>query len=299
MVSHWSKDTNISQDQSFQSTSSEAFNRVLKPKLQGSWNLHNLLPKGMDFFVFLSSLSGIIGTHGQSSYASGNSYQDALARHRIQCGEKAVSIDLGLMRNIGYVAEYDGPPEKFSYWDQFTPVEEKELLAVLEYFCDPSLPLPSPASGSQVLLGLDSPSHWEAQGLDAPLWTSRPTFRHLAQVKSDSSAHPQRNAAEQTVEYDSLLRKAQSLAEAGSIVERGLRAKLSRTFAMPEEEVDTTQPLQAYGIDSLTAIEVRTWFRRVVGAELPVFELLGKRSIAALSEMAAGKSVYFSDETKG
>ena len=253
----------------------------------------------MDFFVFLSSLSGIIGTHGQSSYASGNSYQDALARHRIKCGEKAVSIDLGLMKNIGYVAEYDGPPETFSYWDQFTPVEEKELLAVLEYFCDPSLPLASLVSSSQVLLGLDPPSHWEAQGLDVPLWASRPTFRHLAQIKSDSSAQQQHNTAEQTVEYDTLLRKARSLAEAGSIVERGLRAKLSRTFAMPEEEVDTAQPLQAYGIDSLTAIEVRTWFRRVVGAELPVFELLGKRSIAALSEMAAEKSVYVSSEIKG
>lgn len=59
----------------------------------------------MDFFVLLSSLSGVVGLHGQSNYACGNTYQDGLARYRTGRGEKAVSLDLGAILSVGYVAE--------------------------------------------------------------------------------------------------------------------------------------------------------------------------------------------------
>jgi NAD(P)-dependent dehydrogenase (short-subunit alcohol dehydrogenase family) len=32
----------------------------LLPKVQGTWNLHNLLPKDLDFFVLISSFVGIV-----------------------------------------------------------------------------------------------------------------------------------------------------------------------------------------------------------------------------------------------
>jgi hypothetical protein len=35
-----------------------------RAKIQGSWNLHEALPKHLDFFVMLSSISGIIGNPG-------------------------------------------------------------------------------------------------------------------------------------------------------------------------------------------------------------------------------------------
>jgi len=44
---------------------------AIRPKVQGSWNLHENLPKNLDFFVLLSSSAGIAGSRGQANYAAG------------------------------------------------------------------------------------------------------------------------------------------------------------------------------------------------------------------------------------
>lgn len=76
-----------------------------KPKIQGSWNLHKVLPKDLDFFVMLSSVSGIIGNQGQANYAAGNTFQDALAHFRHRQGLRATALDLGAVRDIGHITE--------------------------------------------------------------------------------------------------------------------------------------------------------------------------------------------------
>lgn len=69
--------------------------------MQGSWNLHELMPKDLDFFVFLSSSTGVIGARGQANYATGNGFQDAIAHHRRSQGLAGVSLDLGLILGAG------------------------------------------------------------------------------------------------------------------------------------------------------------------------------------------------------
>lgn len=60
------------------------------------------------------------------------------------------------------------------------------------------------------------------------------------------------------------------------------------------ENVDGSKPLQAYGLDSLVAIEIRNWFGKEIGAEVTVFDILGKGSMVELSRVAAGNSKYLS-----
>jgi len=66
----------------------------IKPKVKESWNLHTVLPTGMDFFVMLTSTGGIFRNQGQSNYADGNTFLDKLARYRTILGEKAITLDL-------------------------------------------------------------------------------------------------------------------------------------------------------------------------------------------------------------
>lgn len=59
------------QDAIYQNMTFEQFMGTVRPKVQGSWNLHNYLPKDMDFFVLLSSSAGITGSRGQGNYSAG------------------------------------------------------------------------------------------------------------------------------------------------------------------------------------------------------------------------------------
>jgi zearalenone synthase (highly reducing iterative type I polyketide synthase) len=75
-----------------------------RSKVQGSANLSAALPDA-DFFVLLSSFAGVFGNRGQTNYAAGCAFQDALALARRARGQKAVSVDLGVMRDVGALAE--------------------------------------------------------------------------------------------------------------------------------------------------------------------------------------------------
>ena len=73
----------------------------------GSWNLHELLPDSLDFFIVLSSLAGVIGSISQANYAAGNTYQDALIHYRHSKGLPAQSLDLGVIVGFGYIQEHE------------------------------------------------------------------------------------------------------------------------------------------------------------------------------------------------
>lgn len=62
--------------------------------MNGTFDLHNNLPD-LNFFVMLSSLTGVSGNTSQVSYVAGNTFQHGVVRHRTARGQLAVSLDLG------------------------------------------------------------------------------------------------------------------------------------------------------------------------------------------------------------
>ena len=269
----------------------EEFDNVVRPKVDGSWNLHTLLPNEMDFFILLSSISGVVGLYGQSNYACGNTYQNGLAQYRVARGEKAVSLDLGKMLSIGYVAERKDLSESL-HSQYYMDIHEAECHAILDYYCNPDLPLTS-SLHSQVIVGLESPANLSAQGLNEPFWMERPMFSHMYEMRDEtSSSSARRTAMEEVINYPDLIHQADCLMDVSDLVVEGLRTKLAKTLAMEKENIDTNRPMHTYGVDSLTAVEVRTWFHRVMGADVAVFEILGNESITSLGLTVARKSRY-------
>ena len=271
----------------------DVYKKVVEPKIKGTWNLHQLLPSGMDFFVMLSSISGIVGGHGQANYASANTYLDGFAHYRKMQGETAVSLDIGRMLQVGYIAErmdnFDG-----AMMDMFAGVSEKELQALLEFFCRPTKDTinerPTQQT-SQVIIGIDPPDVIRARGLNmSPWWMEQALFRQLTQVKNHSTNIRADN--ETNASISDLLAKAQTTNKATELVVQGFASKLERSLGLTAQDFDDSNSLQSYGIDSLNAVELRTWLRTAVGADIPVFDLLSQKSIAQLAEQATAVSSF-------
>lgn len=123
----------------YENMSFEDWTVAINPKARGSWNLHQQLPKGMDFFKMTSSISGIMGQATQANYAAGNTFLDSLAIYRLEKGEKAVSLDLGLLSTAGMLSQNDRLVERLAAENIYTRLSGKEIQSILEFFCNPRL----------------------------------------------------------------------------------------------------------------------------------------------------------------
>ena len=269
----------------------ETFTKAVEPKVAGSWNLHKLLPKDLDFFILLSSVSGVAGYISQANYAAGNTYQDSLARHRVMNGQKAVSLDLGVVDNVGYVAERPGVRESVKMHG-ILPFGDTELLALLDYYCDPNLGVLSPST-CQVITGLDIPASMAARGQEPAYWMRKSQFSHLHQIRSTLSFTTSATDSKEKIHTSARLAASKSINEAASIVSTSLIEKLSSTLSMPLENIDPTRPTHSFGVDSLVALELRNWFAKNTKADISVFEILGNESIYKLALKAAEQSCHY------
>ncbi|OKP09596.1 Lovastatin diketide synthase LovF [Penicillium subrubescens] len=74
---------------------------AIKPKVNGTWNLHEATKSSpLDFMVLFSSFSGIMGQRGQANYASANTFLDAFVQYRHANGLPASVLDIGPIEDV-------------------------------------------------------------------------------------------------------------------------------------------------------------------------------------------------------
>ncbi|KAI9689480.1 MAG: Type I Iterative PKS [Bathelium mastoideum] len=236
----------VLEDGIFDNMSFAQWRHAIEPKTKGSRNLlANIWPGDKPFFILLSSITGVIGNTAQANYASGNTFEDALAHHaRNHLGINATSIDVGLVSDsshftaageFGDLASYVG---RYQHGWRGLQTNLEELGVVMRAIMRGST-TNGQSAPAQLVLGLgDCIEHNESTG-----GFSRDKKFELRVVKVGDQAGD--GSSKQDV--GTLLSNATSMAEAAAAVEENIKNLIAAAMGVSLEEVDAQKPLYDYG----------------------------------------------------
>ncbi|KAK4465132.1 hypothetical protein QBC42DRAFT_344189 [Cladorrhinum samala] len=268
-------------------------NASIRPKVAATWNLHTEFsePESLDFFVMLSSLSGILGLASQSNYGAGGTYQDAVAHWRQARGLPAVSLDLGAVKGVGYVAETSSVANRMRKAGDLLLLAEDVVLRAVE-----SAVLHPLDGQPQVLIGLNAGpgAHWDVEGQSQLGRDARYLpLKHRKPRKDGSQGGSQGEGGQGLA---AKLVEVTSHDEATRLVGKAIADKLADIFMIPAEEIDLGKPPAQYGVDSLVAVELRNMLALQAAAEVSIFSILQSASLAALAGDVVAKSPHIQIE---
>lgn len=263
--------------------------KAVQPKINSSQNMHNHL-SDLTFFIMLSSLTGAIGFPTQANYAAGNSFQDALARHRTSLGLPAVSINLPVVLSVGLVAEREakGDDRVRAHTENsgLDSIDIDGVLRIIEGIIREPL-LKSPQD-SQIIVGINSRIFAHDSGLssDRRFGTLRIESPRKQRVETSKSTKTSTAALVQS------LVRTSSPSDAISLLEQAIANKLADVFNIPVPEIQYDLPLSQYGVDSLVAVDLRNWLSATFKAKMSVFEILQIASLTQCALLVADRSEY-------
>ncbi|MBD0420496.1 SDR family NAD(P)-dependent oxidoreductase, partial [Streptomyces sp. TRM S81-3] len=249
--------------------------KVLQPKVDAAWNLHELTKdRDLTAFVLYSSIAGLIGNAGQANYAAGNTFLDALAQHRRAHGLPATSLAWGLWAEASTIS--GGLDE--------TDLRRLARLGLLPLSSDDAMDLfdAAPTTGEAVLAvtRLDTAVlRRQADRLPAVLRALAPTAprRTAAAAGTGSGGEGGPSLAERL----GALPEEQRTEVLTDLVRTQVAAVLGHA---DQGAVDAERAFQEMGFDSLTAVELRNQLNAATGLRLPstlVFDYPNPAALAA------------------
>lgn len=278
-------------DTVLESMTFDQWQRTVQSKVASSTNLHLHLPN-LSFFVMLSSLTGVTGHVSQANYAAGNTFQDALARHRVASGQPAVSLDLPGVTDVGILATQD------SKSGDNRVRARVEALGTVSLDIGSILPLIEAAvlrrpqqthpDDAQVIVGL---APWDQLPDGAVVREDRRfgTLR-LTSARGTVSAPAEEVATSPT---QLLIQALGTSTESLRCVAEALAARLAVIFNIAVEAVDLGVPMSAHGVDSLVAVELRNWLSAAAKAKLSIFEITQGKSLMDFAALVVERSQLF------
>ena len=272
----------------------EQWQRGVQSKVSSSTNIHKHLPN-LAFFVMLSSITGVAGHVSQANYTAGNTYQDALARHRAASGQPAVTLDLPGITDVGYVATKDASSgdNRVRARVEALGIISLPISAILPHIEAAVLRRPQRANpdDAQVVMGL---APWDRLPADAIVRTDRRFGTlQLTSPRGVAAARGSALAVEGSAKNPTnmLVQALESPpADQTRLVAEAVAKRLAVIFNTAAEEIDVTVPMAAHGVDSLVAVELRNWLSGAAKAKISIFEITQITSLMAFAGLIVGRS---------
>jgi len=248
----------------------ERLARVMGPKADAAWRLHELTADAeLSHFVLFSSAAGILGGAAQANYAAANAFLDALAAKRRAAGLPGSALAWGLWdRSVEAAGDGDGDAELARVMQQIRarlgllPMPAAQGLALLDAALELPDALLAPAALDRAVLR----SQAAAGTLPAVL-------RGLVQASAERQGG---SLAERLAGVPEAEREDRVL----DLVRSQVAAVLGHSSPAA---VDPAKAFNDLGFDSLAAVELRNRLVAVSGFDLPPTLVFDYPTAAALS----------------
>ncbi|MFD3746318.1 type I polyketide synthase [Nocardia sp. NPDC058633] len=145
----------VVEDALFTEHTPEHIAKVLRPKVDAAWYLHEVTrAHTLSMFVVYSSIAGLLGNPGQANYAAANGFLDALAQHRSHRGLPATAMAWGLWeRGTGITGHLTERDLRRMRREGLIPLTDDEGTALFDSALTTGSPLAVPARLDLTALG--------------------------------------------------------------------------------------------------------------------------------------------------
>ena len=278
--------------------SCEAWHTGVKPKVTGTWNIHNALKgkeQDLDFFLMTSSVNGSVGVATESNYCAANYFLDMFARYRQNLGLPAISIGLGVISEVGYLHE-NPEIEELLMRKGVHAIDEDELLHIIDAAL--SSPQGSSATSSDKLSESHILTGLEPLGLDE---LSKKGFKGTPMTFNDSRASllaslfsTDATTSHQSGISDGFPAELAAAIESGgpvsAVILQIFVKQFSNLLLVPVEDLNSSKPMSSYGIDSMLAAVIRSWVYQTFKVDVDLMALLSQSAtIQSMVEVVGGK----------
>ncbi|KAF2797429.1 AMP-binding enzyme [Melanomma pulvis-pyrius CBS 109.77] len=264
----------------------DAMKQVCRPKVQGTIHLDKMFQNSdLEFFIVFSSLTAVTGNPGQANYSAANMFMTSIAEQRRRRGLAASVIHIAPILGVGYVSEKsDRTKTNFPRTSGYSLTAEQDFR---QLFAEAVVTgRARSASGNlsghlEVAMGLHKVS---SNPEKLPYWFDNPTATHFIR-NGDTTDISKTSVTKASVK--ALLVPAKTRDQVEQILIDAIKPFICSLFQLQGgADLDDSNFMDLYldniGLDSLLAVEIRTWWLKTVNVNLPVMKILSGLSIGQL-----------------
>lgn len=263
-------------DRIFAQMDIDTWTRVIRPKALGSSNLDKVFNQtDLDFFLMTSSFAAIGGHAGQSNYAAANMFMNGLAANRRQRGLAGSVLNIGVIYGIGLLAREERNQVYHSLEREgYPPISERDIQHMFLEAIVAGRPVPG-----QIVDLTTGLARYRVNDPNPLHWHRDARFCHFTvDEDTDEAGVQQGDGAVENLKE--LVDSADSVAAVSGLLVEHLCANLQIILQLPQGSVTADSLIIELGVDSLMAVEIRNWFYKKAGSDVPVMKILQPQSIS-------------------
>lgn len=263
-------------DRVFAQMDIDTWTRVMRPKAVGSRNLDKVFnARDLEFFIMTSSFAAIGGHAGQSNYAAANMFMNGLAANRRQRGLAGSVLNIGVIYGLGLLARERQDIYLGLEREGYPPISERDIHHMFLEAIVAGRPVPGQIRDlttglARYRVNDPNPLHWHRDR----------RFCHFTVDDDDEDGTSLQQTGASETNLRELIDAAMSAEEVAGLLLEHFYHHLKALLQLSDDSLSADSHIIELGVDSLMAVEMRNWFYKRVGSDVPVMKILQPQSIS-------------------